>query len=183
LRQFDLMDARPRAVVIALVLAIMLGSVVDLILDEPDTLLSSHVVFELGLIGLCLGTAIFLWRVGFQAERSLQRTREALARHETELVEWRARAQRLLEGLGAEIDRQMREWGLSPAEREVALLLLKGFSSKEIAIHLGKSERTVRQQCSDVYKRSGLGGRAELSAFFLEDLLLPAGDESTPAIR
>lgn len=179
MRHFDLTDTGPRAVVIALVLAIMLGSIVDLVLDEPDTLWSAHVIFELGLIALCLGTAIFLWRVGFQAERNLRRTREALAHHDAELATWRSRAERLLAGLGAEIDRQMREWGLSPAEREVALLLLKGFSSKEIAVHLGKSERTVRQQCSDVYKRSGLGGRAELSAFFLEDLLLPAGDEPT----
>jgi hypothetical protein len=124
LRHFDLLDSGPRAVIIVLLLAIMLGSAVDLILDEPDTLLSSHVIFELCLIGLCLGTAIFLWGIGFQAERTLQRTRAVLAQHETELVEWRARAERLLKGLGAEIDRQMREWGLSPAEREVALLLL-----------------------------------------------------------
>ncbi len=180
MRHFDPLDTRPRWLIIALLLAIMLGSLIDLVLDEPETLLSSHVAFELGLILLCLGTAVFLWRLGFEAQRSLQRTRDTLARHESELAQWRGRAERFLQGLGAEIDRQMREWGLSPAEREVALLLLKGFSSKEIAVHLGKSERTVRQQCSDVYKRSGLGGRAELSAFFLEDLLLPTAGDSTP---
>jgi hypothetical protein len=31
----------------------------------------------------------------------------------------------------------------------------------------------VRQQAIAVYRKSGLAGRAELSAFFLEDLLLP----------
>jgi len=35
------------------------------------------------------------------------------------------------------------------------------------------SERTVREQARSVYAKSGLTGRASLSAFFLEDLLAP----------
>ncbi len=38
---------------------------------------------------------------------------------------------------------------------------------------LERSERTVRQHAIAVYSKSGLAGRAELAAFFLEDLLLP----------
>jgi DNA-binding CsgD family transcriptional regulator len=174
----DLLDSRLQLALIVMILAIMVGGIVDLVLDAPTTLLSFHVIFEIAFVLLCLGTAIFLWLAGSQSERSLQRTRQVLESHESELSEWRERAQRLLHGLGVEIDRQMRAWGLSPAEREVALLLLKGYSTKEIASHLEKSERTVRQQCSAVYKRSGLGGRAELSAFFLEDLLLPIETDS-----
>lgn len=37
----------------------------------------------------------------------------------------------------------------------------------------GRSERTVRQHAIAAYQQSGLGGRAELSAFCLEDLMLP----------
>jgi DNA-binding NarL/FixJ family response regulator len=54
-----------------------------------------------------------------------------------------------------------------------ALLLLKGYGHKEIAKLLGRSERTVRQHAVAVYRKSNLSGRAELAAFFLEDLLLP----------
>jgi DNA-binding NarL/FixJ family response regulator len=61
----------------------------------------------------------------------------------------------------------------SPAEREVALLLVKGLSSNEIATVRATSERTVRQQSQAVYRKAGVAGRAELAAFFLEDLLLP----------
>jgi len=56
------------------------------------------------------------------------------------------------------------------------LLLLKGFGHKEIAGLQSKSERTVRQHAIAVYRKSGLSGRAQLSAFFLEDLLLPADE-------
>ena len=79
----------------------------------------------------------------------------------------------MLRGLGAAIDAQFDRWGLSSAEREIALLLLKGLSHKEIAVVRQTSEKTVRQQSLAVYRKAGLSGRAELSAFFLEDLLLP----------
>ncbi|MEM9585354.1 MAG: LuxR C-terminal-related transcriptional regulator [Pseudomonadota bacterium] len=82
-------------------------------------------------------------------------------------------AQKHLEGLGIMIDAQFDIWALTAAEKEVALLLLKGFSLKEIAELRGISERTARQQATSVYGKSGLNGRAALSAFFLEDLLLP----------
>jgi len=52
-------------------------------------------------------------------------------------------------------------------------MLLKGFSHKRIARTTQTSERTVRQHSVSIYKKSGLAGRAELSGFFLELLLLP----------
>jgi DNA-binding NarL/FixJ family response regulator len=72
------------------------------------------------------------------------------------------------------MDERFEAWGLTPAERDVALGLLKGKSHKVIAYETGRSERTVRQHAVAVYQKSGLGGRAELSAFFLEGVMLPA---------
>ena len=48
----------------------------------------------------------------------------------------------------------------------------------EIAALTGRSERTARQHAGVVYEKSGLGGRAELSAFFLQDLMLPETERS-----
>jgi DNA-binding CsgD family transcriptional regulator len=76
-------------------------------------------------------------------------------------------------GLGEAIDRQLDRWGLSPAEKDVALLLLKGLSHKEIGQIRGVSEATVRQQARALYQIGGLEGRHDLVAFFLEDLLGP----------
>jgi len=55
----------------------------------------------------------------------------------------------------------------------VTLLLLKGLSHKEVATARAVSERTVREQSRSIYNKSGLTGRAALSAFFLEDLFAP----------
>ena len=66
---------------------------------------------------------------------------------------------------------QFNEWQLSPSEAEVALLLLKGLSIKEIADVRATQEKTVRKQACAIYEKSGLAGRHELSAWFFEDML------------
>ena len=86
---------------------------------------------------------------------------------------WRSESRTLLNGLGQAIDAQFTRWSLTDAEREVALLLLKGLSTKEIAAVRAGSERTVREHARAIYSKAGLTGRAALSAFFLEDLLAP----------
>ncbi len=168
--------------------AIAVGGAVDLVLDEPTTLWSFHVLFEVGLLALSLGAVAYLWLGWRDARWSLEQTRTELEARGAERDAWRARAEKILRGLGEEIDGQLRAWGLTPVERETALLLLKGCGHKEIATLQEKSERTVRQHAVAVYRKSGLSGRAELSAFFLEDLLLPAnhsadvgGGEEMPA--
>jgi len=157
----------------ALLIAIATWGVVDIALDRPQDWLSVHILVEIGFVLLSAGSVLYLWLGWMQARRSLGRVEGRLAENEAERDRWRARATRLLRGLGAEIDVQFERWTLTPAERQVALLLLKGLGHKEAAGVLDRSERTVRQHAVSVYRKSGLSGRAELAAFFLEDLLLP----------
>ncbi|HEY7475569.1 MAG TPA: LuxR C-terminal-related transcriptional regulator [Vicinamibacterales bacterium] len=89
---------------------------------------------------------------------------------------WRAEARTVLSGLGEAIEAQFSRWNLTEAEREVALLLLKGLSLKEAAAVRATTERTIRAHARSLYAKAGLTGRAALAAFFLEDLLAPIGD-------
>ncbi|MBK8057467.1 MAG: helix-turn-helix transcriptional regulator [Gemmatimonadetes bacterium] len=107
------------------------------------------------------------------ARRTLEATQRSLEARQVERDAWRRSAEDALAGLGVAIDRQFAAWGLTPTEGEVALLLLKGYGHKQIAGDTGRSERTVRQHAVAVYQKAGLGGRAELAAFFLQDLMLP----------
>mgnify|MGYP001829131292 FL=1 len=66
---------------------------------------------------------------------------------------------------------QFAGWGLSKSETEVALLLIKGMSMKEISELRQVKEKTVRQQATQIYAKSGYAGRHELAAHFIEDLL------------
>jgi DNA-binding CsgD family transcriptional regulator len=153
--------------------SIIVGGTLDLIMDDPTTWLSFHVIFETTMIAGALLMATTLWLGWWRAEKSAEQLRLSLVAGRKERDEWRQNAQLALIGLGEAINRQFESWGLTPAEREVALLLLKGYSHKQIARATNRNERTARQHASAAYQKAGIAGRAELAAFFLEDLMLP----------
>lgn len=163
---------RLRRVLAGVLAVIVIGGLTDLALDRPARWLSAHVVLEVGLIAGAATMAALLWRGWLAAERSLGETRAELARHAAERDAWRAASQAAVEGFRQAIDAQFGTWQLTDAEREVAARLLRGESHKVIAHSTGRSERTVRQHAVAVYAKSGLRGRAELAAFFLDDLLV-----------
>src|SRR5439155_26190872 len=122
------------------------------------------------------------WRRSEQLDVELALAQAEVRRWSADARRWNQEAQDVLAGLGAAIDCQFDRWGLTPAERDVALLQLKGLRHKEIAELRQTSERTVRQQSLAVYRKAGLAGRSDLAAFFLEDLLLPESRLSEPQI-
>ncbi|WP_330646859.1 helix-turn-helix transcriptional regulator (plasmid) [Thioclava litoralis] len=69
------------------------------------------------------------------------------------------------------VERQFEDWALTPAEREVALFALKGLDAAEIAGLRGAANGTVRAQLTRIYAKAGVSNRAQLAAFFVEDLL------------
>lgn len=167
---------------LAAFLAIALLASLDLASDVTEGTTVGHAIVEGGcfLVGL-LGAALVARRLMLltRSERSAREEATLLAERlkvtEADAARWRDESRELLDGLGAALDRQFQRWLLSPAEREVALLILKGLSHKEIAAVRSISEATARQQARAIYKKAGLSGRNDLAAFFLEDLLLPTG--------
>jgi len=73
---------------------------------------------------------------------------------------------------------QFSRWGLSPSESEVSLLLIKGLSMREISKARQVKEKTIRQQATSIYSKSGYAGRHELVAHFIEDLMNDVLNES-----
>ena len=77
------------------------------------------------------------------------------------------------------MEEKFTEWGLTPAERDVALFAIKGLSIQEIAAMRQTSEGTVKAQTNAIYRKAGVSGRPQLLSLFIEDLL--DGDESLKA--
>jgi DNA-binding CsgD family transcriptional regulator len=164
------------------VVAIVLGVAVFLALElrEDPSLTWVDLAIEalevLPLVFAAVGV-VLLFRI-----TTRQREDQLALLHDLEIARvqgqrWRGEARSLLDGLGEAIDAQFTRWNLTAAEREVALLLLKGLSSKDIAAVRATSERTIRAQAQALYGKAGVTGRAALSAFFLEDLLAPIAAE------
>lgn len=120
------------------------------------------VLLSLGLITLLLWQRYLnIWR-----ERTMARELD-LARSDAEKI--RAQLNQTQSEAAGHINESFSNWGLTPAEAEIAWMLLKGLSFKEMADAREKSERTVRQQAGAIYAKSGLNNRSDLAAFFLED--------------
>lgn len=178
-------SGRMRTMLVIALSSIVVGGTADLVLDAPESWLSFHVFFEALLIAGAVTMATVLWLGWWRSARAENELRRSLAARQSERDHWRASAERALAGFGQAIDEQFRSWGLTPAEREVALLVVKGLGHKEIAAQMGRSERTIRQHASAVYEKAGLAGRAELAAYFLRDVMLPsdASGETLQLVR
>jgi len=145
----------------------------DLVNDYQSGSTGRHLILE-GLL-FAISGAVFVMAV-----RQLTKAKEEVAvlksdldrvHHEKE--QWKRETNQLLAGLSQKIENQFSQWHLTPAEKEVGFLLLKGISLKEIADIRKTRLKTVQQQSQSIYQRTGLASRSELAAFFLEDLLPP----------
>lgn len=69
------------------------------------------------------------------------------------------------------LDERFAEWGLTPAERDVALFAIKGFSIQDIAALRSTSDGTVKAQTAAIYRKAGVSGRPQLLSLFIDDLM------------
>ena len=173
-----------RGVLVAFVAAAALAGI-DLASDLREGTTLAHAIAEggiilVGIVGALAVARKLLHTVRYAraAEEKAISLSERLELTAADAERWRNEARDLVYGLGAAIDQQFDRWGLSPAEKEVALLLLKGLSFRELAEARSVTEATARQQARAMYRKAGLTGRHDLAAFFLEDLMLPAGERS-----
>ncbi|MDX1482959.1 MAG: helix-turn-helix transcriptional regulator [Alphaproteobacteria bacterium] len=132
-------------------------------------------------IGAAVGVALLAQRIHSQHEERLTLIRELDAAR-SQGDHWRSKVESYMAGVRVEMEKQFDEWGMTAAEREIGLLILKGLSHKEIASLRGTSEATVRQQAQSIYGKSNLPGKTAFSAYFLDDVFAPemAGDGHWP---
>jgi len=170
----NLPGSRFVATIITLLGVIVVLITWDLWVDYSKGAGGFHVSIESIVLLLAAGGIGILLSWLYRERVSAHALKRDLSEVRRESVRWREDSRILIEGLGTAIQQQFTSWELTEAEADVALLLLKGLSLKEVAALRETSDRTVREQARCVYRKAGLSGRSGLSAFFLEDLLLPA---------
>lgn len=167
------MSSRERLVIVA-VLALVAAFVgADLTTDFREGVAQFHLLAEALVGAAALFGIYYVLRGSSELRQRLAQEQRDFSAYREQAEAWRAESRRYVDGLARAIDQQLVRWGLTAAEKEVAFLLLKGLSLKEIAQVRGTTEKTARVQSMAIYAKAGLAGRSELSAFFLEDLLVP----------
>jgi DNA-binding NarL/FixJ family response regulator len=162
-----------RLVILSIMLLAVTSTTVNVMVDLGRGASALHVLGECLVIASLLFGILLVGLKSISLKKQLLNQTSDIERARAEALRWKQEASSNLAGLAQAIDRQFDRWSLSAAEKEVGLLLLKGLSLKEIAEVRNVSEKTVRAQSLAIYSKANLAGRAELSAFFLEDLLLP----------
>lgn len=173
---FRLFFGHERLIVSCVLGLLVVFSVFDFFEDSSEGASWPALLSDISDTFLPILLLLYIWRFKplFHLHKSVSLETD-LASKNADLQLWKSKASQYIKGLSESIDTQLSDWHLTRAEKEVAMLLLKGFSLRDLAELRGTSERTVRQQATKIYEKAGLRGRAELSAFFLEDLMLPDG--------
>ena len=78
------------------------------------------------------------------------------------------------------MEARFKSWSLTSAEREVAILAIKGFSIAEMADIRETKQGTVKAQCASVYRKADVAGRLQLLSIFLDDLMSDSLVTSVP---
>ena len=79
---------------------------------------------------------------------------------------------RIASGAFAELlEEHFEAWGLTPSERDVALLAIKGLSIADMARLRETREGTIKAQCNAIYRKAGVSGRPQLLSLFIEELM------------
>ncbi len=62
------------------------------------------------------------------------------------------------------------DFGLTPRQEEVTLLVVRGLSNREVAEQLFIAEQTVKDHLRDVFEKVGVRRRSELTAKILRHI-------------
>lgn len=165
-RLFAKHPAERRAVTLAALIIVLALCAVFFIFDVISDLKEDgpgwHISLEmLTTVALCVGVALLMIELRDMLQRmdSLNRGIRA-ARGDMAVL----------------IDGFFDGWGLTRSERDVAMLILKGFDNETIAGLRGVAVGTIRAQSARIYAKAGVDGRAQLFSIFMEELLAAPAD-------
>ncbi len=163
-----------RDLLIAAVLGVIMTlNTLDVVTDIGLGVPRWHIIEEsLIVLASGLGFVYLLWEMRRRTRRE-RRLAQTLAEAEGQLRNLNDDMRRARRTYSQAIQQQFEAWKMTDSEQQVAMLLLKGLSFREIAVLRETREKTVRQQASAIYGKSGLDGRHAFAAWFLEDFMDP----------
>ena len=158
-------------ILLSVLLLILLGNITDMVEDYDQEGLGFYFFVQVLTISLSIAGLYLLSKVLIHSYGEISSLTSKVEATENSLQKSSMKLKALAKDYNSQILEQFALWKLTPSEKEVALLLLKGLSLKAIAESRNRSAKTVRQQASTIYQKSSVAGRHEFSAWFFDDIL------------
>jgi DNA-binding CsgD family transcriptional regulator len=158
-------------VLILIFIIVVVSSGTDLVADLSHGATTDHIIKETIVVSISILSIAWLL-IGLHNQRleinALKQELEPVASPQESPRKYVLDERKKLRDV---VTQQFSEWELTDSEINIGWLLLKGFSLKEIAMLRNTVEKTVRQQASSIYQKTGISGRHAFSAWFIEDIL------------
>lgn len=142
----------------------------DITIDLSDGLPFEHILHEFSILIFSVSLMILQLRTNVGKTLYINQMEDELIKVKHENDEFRNKVSVHTSAFSSAVEDQFNKWQLTASEKDIAILLIKGLSMKEIASVRNSQESTVRQQATSIYKKSKCENRQQLAAFFLEDL-------------
>lgn len=116
-----------------------------------------HLVFEVAaVLGLGFG-ALNLWSYFHFLKAEARRSEQTL---------------NMLRGQFDEVlHARFNEWGLTPAEKDVALFMIRGLTNEEIAAARNTASGTIKAQSTSIFRKVGVRSKPELMSTIIDHFL------------
>ena len=158
-------------VIIALLVLIMLFKLVDIVADVQLEIPAWHIAQESVLVLLTVIATLYLSRDLVRRSRQVKALAHRLAQADKQIDNLSSQMRTARQEYSLAVASQFDTWGFTKSEQQVAFLILKGLSFKEMAEVRQTKEKTVRQQASTIYGKAGVDGRHTFCAWFMEDFI------------
>lgn len=139
--------------------------------DQHSIHVTEFIEFLIFIVGSI--SFLYLWNLTKLEEKSKINHEKEIKKLQEDCNHWKEKAAPFINEFQSFIEHHFKAWELTEIEKDIGIFLIKGLTFKEIAQIRNVSEKTIRNQALSIYAKSGLAGRNELSAFFLEELLAP----------
>lgn len=126
---------------------------------------------EILIVCASLGFVLYITRLLYKNMVKQAKIKQTLTQVRQQLHSSNQRLQEGKEAFRESIEWQLNEWQFTQTQKEIAFLLLKGMSVKEIADERFVQEKTIRNHLSAIYEKSGMPGKHIFCSWFFEGLL------------
>jgi DNA-binding CsgD family transcriptional regulator len=162
------LNKRYSQILIAMLLLLLTFISYDTYVDHKSDAGKLHILLEVSLIMSVFATLVYTLRKYIHKNALNEKKLQSLAAEHRDLKE---KLTQYKQDIHSYLQINFTSWKLTKSEKDIALLLFKGCTGKEISVIRKTSYQTVRSQISGIYRKAKVKNHNQFMATLMEDIL------------